>query len=185
MKKYALCFMIISVFSLHCDLSVDDGVGNGEPGSFEATVTGVIQDNFFGTATYSTFDHPETGESVFILFFRTIQPLIQATGKLAVADLQTNTVYNIIEFIERDGDEFTTDLDEGEFFARFFNVYNPAYSMEFDSKEGEIIFEEVQHDRLKGSIQFVASGVSQHDPGDRVEIFFSGTFQAAEGEIGF
>jgi len=179
--SYSIIVVTLTIFFLHCDLSVEDDPPDDFQGRFEFSVTGEFSDNFSGNAIYGMFTHPESGEEGLILYFVSQVPVVQLTGK--VGDIETNFEYEIIAF--EDGFDFTTDLQENEFFGAFLNNDRMEYADQFNSQTGDVFFQGFEDEVLRGMVSFIATGYREDAPEDTVELFISGDFEAIDGDIEF
>jgi hypothetical protein len=155
------------------------GPGNGSDsgvGTFQATVSGAHSANLSGSAVVGRAQHPETGESAFVI---QLSSGAQGTERvITIAWVGTGTppgtgTHQLVNVLESD------DLT-GKWFGMYVHSQADVTGW-FGSTSGNLSITQLTDQRTRGSFTFAAQGFTA--TGQPTQISLTGNFDAAGGTV--
>ncbi len=161
----------------------DDSTGPDDQGTgtFSATVSGDVSDNFSGEAFFGEGTDPDTGETGWILWLTTSES--ETTGKAVYfvrEGSRPGTGTHSLANMEND------ELQPGVIGAMMIDYESESFSGVFVSTGGSLVLNESGNDRMKGSFTIQATGFTV-EAGAPVEasVTITGQFDGIGGDVAY
>ena len=184
-----------------CEDDDNDIIHDIEPGTFEVTISGDVEAEFEGSAIFTEYEHPETGDRFFILGFGTPQDTKMLNMWLVrTGEYPGDGNFDISQFDPEDFDEENWLFLADEFVNISITINQVNQEFEIDeiyfSDSGTITLELTGDNTVTGEFDFSATGflfemdeiaenkeVNENESDELLEVNFSGSFNAVSGQV--